>query len=62
MGWRRRSGVLPLATLQDRRHGISGDLSTPNSHERTDYVASHVLQKTISTEHKDQALGVLSEP
>ena len=61
MGWRRRPGVLPLAGVQDGRHGSRGDLPTPNSHERADNVARHVLQKAVGTEHKDQTLSMPGE-
>ena len=62
VGWRRRPSVLPLAVVQDRRHGVSGDLPTPNGHERANNVAGHVLQKAVSTENKDKALSVPGDP
>ena len=60
--WRHGPSVLTLTSVQNRRHGVSSDLPAPNSHECADNVACHVLQKAISTEHKDQARRVPGDP
>ena len=62
MGWRCRPGVLPLTSVQNRRHGVSGDPPTPNSHKCADNIAGHVLQKAVSTEDKDEAHRVPGNP
>jgi len=58
MGWGCRASVLPPARLQNGGHRVSGELRPANGHESANNVASHVMQKTIRTQHKDQALGV----
>ena len=58
MRWCCRASVLPLASVQNGGHRVSGELRPANGHECADNRPGHVLQKTIGVEHKNEALGV----